>query len=183
MGLLASRDRLGRRRLRKRAPASLTAGHGLFFDGHRALHDCEAALDVLSRPLSHNRARYRVSGAEFDRAVSPPRLRSRSHEEENHAPDSPRDDRALAAGNSPRVAHLPECRWHAAISQFRLVRKGGGRNLRRFLHVRLTRRNEFEISMQTSRGGAENSRGRERSRSRGDIARSVPGSGKGDGRA
>lgn len=34
--------------------ASLAAGHGLFFDGHRALHDCEAALDVLSRPLPHS---------------------------------------------------------------------------------------------------------------------------------
>lgn len=31
--------------------SALAAGHGRFFDGHRALHDCEAALDVLSRPL------------------------------------------------------------------------------------------------------------------------------------
>lgn len=34
--------------------SSLAAGLGLFFDGHRALHDCEAALDVLSRPLPHS---------------------------------------------------------------------------------------------------------------------------------
>ncbi|MHC2623993.1 DNA polymerase-3 subunit epsilon [Bradyrhizobium huanghuaihaiense] len=31
--------------------SALAAAHGRFFDGHRALHDCEAALDVLSRPL------------------------------------------------------------------------------------------------------------------------------------
>lgn len=31
--------------------SSLVAGHGRFFDGHRALNDCEAALHVLSRPL------------------------------------------------------------------------------------------------------------------------------------
>jgi len=31
--------------------SALAAGHGRFFDGHRALHDCEALLDVLSRPL------------------------------------------------------------------------------------------------------------------------------------
>ncbi|EHR00272.1 3'-5' exonuclease [Bradyrhizobium sp. WSM471] len=31
--------------------SSLAAGYGRFFDSHRALHDCEAALDVLSRPL------------------------------------------------------------------------------------------------------------------------------------
>jgi DNA polymerase-3 subunit epsilon len=31
--------------------SALAAGHGRFFDGHRAVHDCEAALDVLSRPL------------------------------------------------------------------------------------------------------------------------------------
>lgn len=31
--------------------SALAAGHGRFFDGHRALHDCEAVLDVLSRPL------------------------------------------------------------------------------------------------------------------------------------
>lgn len=31
--------------------SALAAGHGRFFDGHRALQDCEAALDVLSRPL------------------------------------------------------------------------------------------------------------------------------------
>ncbi|WP_375157803.1 3'-5' exonuclease [Bradyrhizobium sp. RDT46] len=29
----------------------LAAGHGRFFDGYRGLHDCEAALDVLSRRL------------------------------------------------------------------------------------------------------------------------------------
>lgn len=31
--------------------SALAAGHGSFFDGHRAIHDCEAALDVLSRQL------------------------------------------------------------------------------------------------------------------------------------
>lgn len=31
--------------------AALAAGHGRFFDGHRALNDCEAVLDVLTRPL------------------------------------------------------------------------------------------------------------------------------------
>lgn len=34
--------------------SGLAAGHGLFFDGHRALHDCEATLDLLSRPLPHS---------------------------------------------------------------------------------------------------------------------------------
>ncbi len=34
--------------------AALAAGHGRFFDGHRALPDCEAALDVLSRPLTRS---------------------------------------------------------------------------------------------------------------------------------
>ncbi len=31
--------------------SQLARGFGLFFDGHRAGHDCEAALDLLSRPL------------------------------------------------------------------------------------------------------------------------------------
>jgi DNA polymerase-3 subunit epsilon len=31
--------------------SQLADGHGLFFDGHRALHDCEAALELLARPL------------------------------------------------------------------------------------------------------------------------------------
>lgn len=31
--------------------SALAAGHGRFFDGHRAMHDCEVAPDVLSRPL------------------------------------------------------------------------------------------------------------------------------------
>ncbi len=31
--------------------SQLACGFGLFFDGHRAAHDCEAALDLLSRPL------------------------------------------------------------------------------------------------------------------------------------
>ena len=31
--------------------SDLAAGHGRFFDGHRALNDCEAVLGVLSRPL------------------------------------------------------------------------------------------------------------------------------------
>jgi len=25
--------------------------HGLFFDGHRAHHDCQATLEILARPL------------------------------------------------------------------------------------------------------------------------------------
>jgi DNA polymerase-3 subunit epsilon len=29
----------------------LAVGHGLFFDGHRALHDCRAGIEILSRPL------------------------------------------------------------------------------------------------------------------------------------
>lgn len=29
----------------------LAAGHGFFFDGHRALSDCQAGLEVLARPL------------------------------------------------------------------------------------------------------------------------------------
>lgn len=32
----------------------LASGFGLFFDGHRALQDCEALLEVLSRPLPHS---------------------------------------------------------------------------------------------------------------------------------
>jgi DNA polymerase III subunit epsilon len=31
--------------------AHLAIGHGLFFDGHRALHDCRAGIEILSRPL------------------------------------------------------------------------------------------------------------------------------------
>jgi DNA polymerase III subunit epsilon len=31
--------------------SQLANAYGLFFDGHRALHDCEAALELLSRPL------------------------------------------------------------------------------------------------------------------------------------
>lgn len=31
--------------------SQLANGYGLFFDGHRALNDCEAALELLSRPL------------------------------------------------------------------------------------------------------------------------------------
>jgi DNA polymerase-3 subunit epsilon len=29
----------------------LAMGHGLFFDGHRALHDCRAGIEILSRRL------------------------------------------------------------------------------------------------------------------------------------
>lgn len=29
----------------------LAHGHGLFFDGHRAVHDCHAGIEILSRPL------------------------------------------------------------------------------------------------------------------------------------
>jgi DNA polymerase-3 subunit epsilon len=29
----------------------LAAGHGLFFDGHRAVHDCRAGIEILGRPL------------------------------------------------------------------------------------------------------------------------------------
>ncbi|EFH12483.1 3'-5' exonuclease [Teichococcus cervicalis] len=29
----------------------LAARHGLFFDGHRAVHDCQATLEILARPL------------------------------------------------------------------------------------------------------------------------------------
>lgn len=29
----------------------LAHGHGLFFDGHRAVHDCYAGIEILSRPL------------------------------------------------------------------------------------------------------------------------------------
>jgi DNA polymerase-3 subunit epsilon len=31
--------------------SQLANAYGLFFDGHRALHDCEAAVELLSRPL------------------------------------------------------------------------------------------------------------------------------------
>jgi DNA polymerase-3 subunit epsilon len=31
--------------------AHLAIGHGLFFDGHRALNDCRAGIEILSRPL------------------------------------------------------------------------------------------------------------------------------------
>jgi DNA polymerase III subunit epsilon len=31
--------------------AHLAMGHGLFFDGHRALNDCKAGIEILSRPL------------------------------------------------------------------------------------------------------------------------------------
>lgn len=31
--------------------AHLAMGYGLFFDGHRALHDCRAGIEILSRPL------------------------------------------------------------------------------------------------------------------------------------
>jgi DNA polymerase-3 subunit epsilon len=31
--------------------SQLAAGHGLFFDGHRAVHDCEAGIEILARPL------------------------------------------------------------------------------------------------------------------------------------
>ncbi|MGJ4941420.1 3'-5' exonuclease [Bradyrhizobium sp. HKCCYLS1011] len=31
--------------------AHLAAGHGLFFDGHRAVHDCVAGIEILSRRL------------------------------------------------------------------------------------------------------------------------------------
>jgi DNA polymerase-3 subunit epsilon len=32
----------------------LAAGHGLFFDGHRAVHDCRAGIEVLGRTLPHS---------------------------------------------------------------------------------------------------------------------------------
>lgn len=31
--------------------SQLAAGHGLFFDGHRAVEDCRAGIEILSRPL------------------------------------------------------------------------------------------------------------------------------------
>ena len=31
--------------------SQLAAGHGLFFDGHRAVHDCWAGIEILARPL------------------------------------------------------------------------------------------------------------------------------------
>jgi DNA polymerase III subunit epsilon len=31
--------------------SQLAAGHGLFFDGHRAEEDCRAGIEILSRPL------------------------------------------------------------------------------------------------------------------------------------
>lgn len=31
--------------------SQLAAGHGLFFEGHRAVHDCRAGIEILSRPL------------------------------------------------------------------------------------------------------------------------------------
>ena len=31
--------------------SNLANGYGLFFDGHRALNDCEATVELLSRPL------------------------------------------------------------------------------------------------------------------------------------
>jgi DNA polymerase III subunit epsilon len=35
--------------------AHLAIGHGMFFDGHRALHDCRAGIEILSRPLPRSR--------------------------------------------------------------------------------------------------------------------------------
>lgn len=35
--------------------SNLANGYGLFFDGHRALNDCEAAVELLSRPLPRSR--------------------------------------------------------------------------------------------------------------------------------
>ena len=32
-------------------PGYLAMKHGLFFDGHRAVHDCQATLQILARPL------------------------------------------------------------------------------------------------------------------------------------
>ncbi|SDB22419.1 3'-5' exonuclease [Belnapia rosea] len=34
----------------------LAMRHGLFFDGHRAVHDCQAALQILARPLPRSGA-------------------------------------------------------------------------------------------------------------------------------
>ncbi len=31
--------------------SQLASGHGLFFDGHRAVHDCRAGIEILARPL------------------------------------------------------------------------------------------------------------------------------------
>lgn len=33
----------------------LATGYGLFFDGHRAVHDCLAGIEILSRPLRRSR--------------------------------------------------------------------------------------------------------------------------------
>jgi DNA polymerase-3 subunit epsilon len=33
----------------------LSAGHGFFFDGHRAVNDCRAGIEILSRPLPHSK--------------------------------------------------------------------------------------------------------------------------------
>jgi DNA polymerase III subunit epsilon len=31
--------------------SQIAAGHGFFYDGHRALHDCQAGIEILARPL------------------------------------------------------------------------------------------------------------------------------------
>jgi DNA polymerase-3 subunit epsilon len=46
----------------------LAAGHGLFFDGHRAVHDCRAGIEVLARPLPRSGRRALAALLESARA-------------------------------------------------------------------------------------------------------------------
>jgi DNA polymerase-3 subunit epsilon len=49
--------------------SQLAAGHGLFFDGHRAVHDCRAGIEILARPLP--RSGRRALAAILESARSP----------------------------------------------------------------------------------------------------------------
>jgi DNA polymerase-3 subunit epsilon len=49
--------------------SQLAAGHGLFFDGHRAVHDCRAGIEILGRPLP--RSGRRALGALLESAGRP----------------------------------------------------------------------------------------------------------------
>jgi DNA polymerase-3 subunit epsilon len=48
--------------------SQLAAGHGLFFDGHRAVHDCEAGIEILARPLPRSGRRALAALLESARA-------------------------------------------------------------------------------------------------------------------
>jgi DNA polymerase-3 subunit epsilon len=48
--------------------SQLAAGHGLFFNGHRAVHDCQAGIEILARPLPRSGRRALAALLESARA-------------------------------------------------------------------------------------------------------------------